>query len=67
MTLDFIEKRIKEQQTEIQKLRVWSLRCIISEDRYVILKESALCQLEYFESEKRKLIANEISTKVSKR
>lgn len=67
MTLEFIEKRIKEQQTEIQKLRVWYLRCIISEDRYVILKESALCQLEYFESEKRKLIANEISTKVSKR
>lgn len=56
MTLAFIEKRIKEQQTEIQKLRVWCLRNIITEERYTLIKGSALSHLEYFESEKQKLI-----------
>lgn len=65
MTLDFIEKRIKEQQTEIQKLRVWCLRNIISEERYTLIKESALSQLEYFESEKQKLIATSNKTNMS--
>lgn len=59
MTLEFIEKRIKEQCEYNAKLWVGFLRGIISNERYLILKESSYSQYYYFIEEKQKLIANE--------
>lgn len=59
MTLDFIEKRIKEQDDYVLDLWFSHIHGEIDFDRYDLLVRSAKSQLEYFEREKQKLIAND--------
>lgn len=58
MTLDFIEKRIKEQVSEISNINFRLYLKMVTQERFSELQRSAKSQLEYFESEKQKLIAN---------
>lgn len=58
MTLDFIEKRIKEQVSELSNINFRLYLKMVTQERFSELQRSAKSQLEYFESEKQKLIAN---------
>ncbi len=59
MTLEFIEKRIKEQDDYLSNIPKLVHERHIDYSRGYALWRSAKSQLEYFESEKQKLIANE--------
>jgi hypothetical protein len=61
MTLEFINKRIAEQEDYLLDLWFSHIHGEIDLDRYELLYKSASSQLEYFEIEKQKLLGNEKS------
>lgn len=53
MTLDFINKRIKEQNIYISDIGISNFLGEIDDKRYIYLLESAKSQLDYFEQKKK--------------
>lgn len=53
MTLDFINKRIKEQKDYLQDIFLAWIKDSYTEERYMELYDSAKAQLDYFEQKKK--------------